>query len=137
KIEKQRKIYEKELYAFQEADKFLTKQKEVNEHIQSQLESMNVRLQEENPDTADFTHMEEIIAERHEVVYEDAPISYKKQDTAKKQSEDTNEIVTNHPAQYINIDSMIHVIDETRKSLKDMTAFDSILQELQTKRHIY
>ena len=134
KIEEQRKLYEKELYAFQEADKFLTKQKEVNEHIQSQLESMNVRLQEENPDTADFTHMEEIIAERHEVVHEDAPISYNKQDTTTKQSEDTNEIVTNHPAQSINIDSMIHVIDETTKALEEMPAFDSILQELQTKR---
>src|SRR5699024_4445638 len=85
KIEEQRKLYEKELYAYQEADKFLTRQKKIKEHIKSQSESMNVRLQEEYPDTADFTHMEEIIAERHEVVHEDAPISYKKQDTAKKQ----------------------------------------------------
>src|SRR5699024_10310127 len=69
-----------------------------------------------------------------EVVHEDAPISYKKQDTTTKQPEDTNEIVTNHPTQPINIDSMIHVIDETTKALEEMPAFDSILQELQTKR---
>src|SRR5699024_1533035 len=110
KIEEQRKLYEKE------------------------LSRINVRLQEEDLDTEDFTNMEEIITKRHEVVHEDAPITYKKQDTAKKQSEDTNEIVTNHPAQSINIDSMIHVIDETTKALEEMPAFDSILQELQTKR---
>src|SRR5699024_8733788 len=92
KIEEQRTIYEKELYSFQEADKFLTKQHEVNEHIQSQLESMEVHLQDANPDTNDFTNMEAIITKRHEVIHEDAPISYKKQDTTTKESEDANEI---------------------------------------------
>lgn len=134
-VNEQRTAYENELFSFQEADKFLAKQNEVNEQIQLQLENMNARLHEANPDTTNFSEIEEIIAKRNEVIYEHSPISYAKQDATVNQVEHTkNEVESKSQSQQINIDSMIHVIDETTKALEEMPAFDSILQELQAKK---
>lgn len=135
-IEAQQKEAESALRLFPHADDFLIKQINMTEDINTQLQEIETRLVEPNVSDEHLQEIEQMLAERKEVIEEAAPIpkayeeSYQATDTEDERPE--NEIVKDrHP---VNIDKMIDVIDQTTEKLDDMPAFQSIIDELQSKR---
>ncbi len=135
-LEKQRTDHEKSLNEFPNADEYLQMQAQVEKEVTAQLGILKEQLNDPQIQNAHISEIDQIIDEQKKVVIEEVPV---RNDVAKQgtSTEITNNNITAPSItekKQLNIDTIVHLIDETTNELNAMPAFDSIVKDLQAKR---
>src|SRR5690625_4157339 len=111
-------------------------QAQVEKEVTAQLGILKEQLNDPQIENAHISEIEQIIDEQKKVVIEEVPnrSDVPKQDTSTDITDNNITAPSTTEKKQLNIDTIVHLIDETTNELSAMPAFDSIVKDLQSKR---
>src|SRR5690625_4092883 len=137
-LEENKTSYQVKMDAFPHADQFLAKQAEINTQVKEQLDVLEEQLSNPEVDFTQINEVEQRITERKDVVTEAIPseVDMKTKDILTDYvSKQADEEIFDKEKRQVNVETIIDMIDQTTDALQEMPAFQSIIEEIRTKRN--